>query len=65
VLSGGTSLRFRLENPNLFGIFAGERKDSNLYPWESNLFWDSLFFIISHIFVAFQSVKLHALSFSQ
>jgi hypothetical protein len=25
-------------NPNLWAIFAGERQDSNLYPWDSNLF---------------------------
>jgi hypothetical protein len=54
--SGGTSLRFGLKKSNLFGIFAGERMDSNRYPWDSNLFWDSLF-LSSHIFVAFQSDK--------
>jgi hypothetical protein len=45
--SAGTNHRFGLaeseSNPNLnlkAFFFAGERKDSNLYPWDSNIFWD-------------------------
>jgi hypothetical protein len=44
-----------------FGFLAGERKDSNLYLRDLNLFWDSFFLNNLPVFcilVAFLSVKL-------
>jgi hypothetical protein len=40
-------------------IFLGERHYSNIYPWDSNLFWDSLFLSFAIFLVFGQSWKLY------